>query len=194
MSVDRRLASRCARGLPRRRGGRGRASQQQAPPIAFSGARTGDGYTVYTVRADGGGRRIVGSVDHYVEEPQPIWAPDGRRIAFFGEAGFAIAAPNGTTRPLSRGGQIDDNISPGGSWSPDGRTIVVPAERSLWLVDVAGARARELRREGEQPSFSPNGKLVAFYGHGLRVMNRDGSGGRRLAAGGPPDGEHAAWP
>jgi len=171
----------------------GAAAREQAPQIAFSGARTGDDYTVYTVRADGGGRRTIGSVDAYAEDPQPIWAPDGRRVAFIGEFGFAVTAANGTTRMLGRN-QIDDNISPGGSWSPDGRTIVVPAERSLWLVDVARARARELRREGEQPSFSPNGKLVAFYGHGLRVMNRDGSGVRRLAAGGPPEGEHAAWP
>ncbi len=50
-------------------------------------------------------------------------------------------------------------------WSPDGRAVLVSGGDDLWLYDVAVARLERLTRgpeKEEYPSFSPDGKRVAF--------------------------------
>ncbi len=64
------------------------------------------------------------------------------------------------------------------AWSPDSKTIVLAANRSahadeqnwndLWSVPAKGGALKRLtRRKGPAgaPSFSPDGKWIAFYGH-----------------------------
>jgi dipeptidyl-peptidase-4 len=53
-------------------------------------------------------------------------------------------------------------------WSPDGKTLLVPAEGDLFVVDASGA-ARPLTRtpeEEELAEFSPDGKRVSFVRKG----------------------------
>jgi dipeptidyl-peptidase-4 len=70
------------------------------------------------------------------------------------------AAAAGKETPLPRRLSFDR-----GSWSPDGQTLLVPAEGDLWLYRLS---SRELERltsaagDEEHPSFSPDGKHVAF--------------------------------
>lgn len=87
-------------------------------------------------------------------------------------------------------------------WSPDGRRIAVSrdgSEAGVYVVNVDGRGERRLTREragtmAEVTSWSPNGRMIAFYRHYSRpglcgplrqagdfyVMNANGSDVRRL--------------
>jgi acylaminoacyl-peptidase len=115
---------------------------------------------------------------------------------------FVLPAEGGTPRQLTSGPY--DHGSP--SWAPDGKSILISANRradaeleqqdtEVYEVSVAdGAMHQLTHRKGpdNEPTISPDGKLIAFTGFDdryqgyqvthLYVMNRDGSGIRVLAA------------
>ena len=136
--------------------------------------------TLLTYRADGQG---------YVE-------PGFEKI-------FLIPATGGAPRQLTFGPYHDGGPL---SWSRDGRTLYFganrqadwetdPLESEIHALDVAsGAITTLTDRNGPDaaPAVSPDGRLIAFVGFDdamrayeqtdLYVMNRDGSGRRRIAA------------
>ena len=147
----------------------------------------------------------------------PKWSPDGRRIAFVdypdgtdGEI-FVMDARGRNTRRLTRNRADDSNPT----WSPDGSQILFVKARGapgearidLYLMRANGASPRRLTRTRlceVDASWSPDGSRIAFThlcGGGtpsLYVMNRDGSGVRRLATWGgspawSPDGLQLAF-
>ena len=51
------------------------------------------------------------------------------------------------------------------AWSPDGRTLVVSMQGSLWTIDPATSRARQLTNGpgfDYQPDWSPDGRFIAY--------------------------------
>jgi serine/threonine-protein kinase len=103
----------------------------------------------------------------------PVWTPDGKRIAFSSEragpyniywqAARADADPERLT--------TNANMQFPGSWTPDGRWLAYaefhPKTRwDIWLLPVAGDRKPEpfLVTEFDEflPTFSPEGRLVAY--------------------------------
>ena len=81
--------------------------------------------------------------------------------------------------------------------SPDGRTVLLDLQGSLWSMPVSGGSATRLIEEyldARQPSWSPDGKRVAFQGYAdgvwhIYVMNADGSGVRAITSGAFDDRE-----
>jgi Tol biopolymer transport system component len=104
----------------------------------------------------------------------PAWSPDGLRIAFTssrsGEGDLYVAdltALNAAPRQLTA---LMGSSEVFATWTPDGRGIAYVAHGrtgdNLWmLADLAGAPRQLTRWPGVQtrPSFSPDGRYVAFY-------------------------------
>ncbi len=117
---------------------------------------------------------------------------------------FVVPASGGAPRQLTYGAFHHDGPL---SWTPDGSRILFAANRSPdWERDARDAEIYELEvatgalkaltsRNGPDaaPRVSPDGRLIAYVGFDdnetafpnshLYVMNRDGSGSRRLATG-----------
>ena len=137
---------------------------------------------LYLQRVDG--RNAINLTrDTPEDDIQPAFSPDGSQIAFRSERGgggiFLMGATGESVRRLT-----DSGFNP--AWSPDGKEIVVadegvqtPLSRNvtshLWAVDVAtgakqivtpgGADQQRWSGDAVQPSWSPHGHRIAYWGH-----------------------------
>jgi eukaryotic-like serine/threonine-protein kinase len=144
-----------------------------------------DGSTVLYVRTIGGRSHIFLqpasrganaidlSADSPADDTQPSFSPDGQQIAFRSERDggglFRMPARGGPVRRLT-----DFGFHP--AWSPDGReivcstaSIVSPQVRrtssEVFRVNVTtGARWRVTQGDAAQPSWSPHGRRIAYWG------------------------------
>jgi TolB protein len=100
---------------------------------------------------------------------QPVWSPDGSRIAYVRNGEIHVAAADGSNDrriTVRRPGLHWPASSP--AWSPDGRTIAFSGTRDVLTVRVADAKLTNLTKSRESwrgnytPAYSPNGKLIAF--------------------------------
>ena len=84
--------------------------------------------------------------------------------------------------------------------SPDGRTLVIDLQGSLWTLPAAGGAARRITDEyldARQPAWAPDGQRIAFQGYAdgvwhVYVIDADGSGVRPLTSG-PFDDREPSW-
>ncbi|MBK6488877.1 MAG: S9 family peptidase [Gemmatimonadetes bacterium] len=142
----------------------------------------------------------------WVEPPRVVTRLDYRQDRVgFNDGGynqvFVVSADGGTPRQLTSGEW--DHGAP--QWMPDGTSIVFTADRvqdaeyrwresDIYRVDVTSAQITQLtQRKGpdQQPTPSPDGKLIAFTGYDstdaswidskLYVMNADGSNRREIS-------------
>ena len=152
----------------------------------------GDRAEIYVVNATGGGVHRL--TRNSVDDDTPAWSPDGQTIAFTrklaGRNRLMLMRADGTHQRSLRS-------IPGGepAWSPDGKKIafargVHGAARetaSIYVANVAtrGVRKVTVDRPGSvshHPSWSANGRLIAFMGKGgsLFVVRPNGTGLQRL--------------
>ncbi len=100
----------------------------------------------------------------------PFWSPDGRRVAYTTVRGAmrSVFVRNADGSGGADSVYGDDNDHSSGSWSPDGRTLVVSTSLAagLWAIPlaepgraapVAGSRPTEA-----YPALSPDGRWLAY--------------------------------
>lgn len=142
---------------------------------------------IYVINASDGSivRRITN--DRSIDT-SPAWSPDGSQLAFVSDRNggpqiFVVSASGGAARQVSFNGSY--NTTP--SWSPQpGKRILAYTTRDGGTYDIVTldldtkATVRITQNEGsnEEPSFSPNGRAIAFAraGQGVFIANADGTG------------------
>jgi WD40-like Beta Propeller Repeat len=126
----------------------------------------------------------------------PAWSPDGRRIAFQSnrDGNWEIYVMNADGTGIRR--LTDDDARDGEpSWSPDGRRIAFVHNGHLFELRVTGGAARTLEQNGEWPSWSSDGKALAWdvefgeHYHGILFSEP----GRSLGVYGTPDDRRPVW-
>ncbi|MBW3566295.1 MAG: serine/threonine-protein kinase [Acidobacteria bacterium] len=159
--------------------------------FAYVSSRGGN-RDIYVQRVDG--RTPINiTKDSPADDDQPAFSRDGSQIAFRSDRDgggiFVMGATGESVRRLT-----DFGYNP--SWSPDGTRLVIATERTeltprnreamsdLWIIDTRTAEKRRLLQAGAhaiagsgadavQPSWSPSGKRIAFWGLGDEFSNRD---------------------
>jgi Tol biopolymer transport system component len=170
---------------------------------------------LWLMNADGSGQRQLTSSPG--EKLRPVWSPDGRRLAFMVwnrslcEPEIFLWCPFTdvwTVKPDGSGERklADRAMQP--AWSRDGKRLLFQdfepytpsTARELRVARTDGSGLRTIFRGAMEqafrspPAWSPDGKRIAFgtttpgLDHRVLVVNRDGTGLRRLAA-----GLYAAW-
>jgi Tol biopolymer transport system component len=159
---------------------------------------------IYLMDADGS--NVVRLTDDLASEYQPVWSPDGTRIAFarsLGDPQLSHPAiftmdPDGTDARQISSGDGGSDFWP--SWSPNGSQLVFAAIRredwGIWTVNADGSNEERIfggvgTGYVNNPVWSPDGSLIAFVGNpsiddyspddALYVMRPDGSGIMPLA-------------
>jgi Tol biopolymer transport system component len=148
--------------------------------IASDRVAPGNCWHVYTMKADGTDLVKLtpgGSGEHNFE---PVWAPDGARIAYAGGGIHIINADGSNKVDVFTGG--DDPHDP--AWSPDGKKITfdnfVAGNRDIYSINIDGTNLTRLTTDAGsdvRPAWSPDGARIAFERSGaIWVMNVDGTG------------------
>ena len=121
-----------------------------------------------------------------------------RRALAVGVLGL-VTSLNGT--PAAQTPAIDVTVHEGTSMSvavsPDGRTLAVDLQGSIWTIPAAGGAAKritDLYDDARQPNWAPDGKSIAFFayrdgGYDLWSIAPDGTNQRKLTWGAFDDRE-----
>ncbi len=110
------------------------------------------------------------------------------------------AAPPPTPAPV----RVDVTVSEGTSMSvgvsPDGKTLAIDMQGSIWTLPVTGGAAKritDLYNDARQPTWSPDGKWITFFGYrdggyDVWAIAPDGSHQHKLTWG-PFDDREPTW-
>ena len=160
--------------------------------MAATLSSSGGNPDIYLMGEDGRGAKRL--TDHWASDVSPAWAPDARKIAFVSDRGGApnvyvmnVDGSDPKRITFTGNGCGKDNQSP--TWSPRGDRIAFQSRiGGTWQVltmKTDGSEVRQLTATGnnEDPSWSPDGRMLAFIHNGkLWVMEADGSNARPIGS------------
>jgi TolB protein len=149
--------------------------------VADGNVRGLSGRGIAVIRPDGSGLRLLTRSRH---DRHPAWSADGTRLVFDRRGDVYGVRANGTQlRRLTRGSATDTEPT----WSPGGGRIAFLRNDALFIMRSDGSGLRRVyparsRIDGpvlDGPSWSPNGKWIAFGeddgdGGSIIVMSPDG--------------------
>src|SRR5260370_32714882 len=116
----------------------------------------------------------------------------------------AVLAVLGATGAATVQTRIDVTVGEGTSMSvgvsPDGRTLAIDMQGSIWTLPASGGAAKritDLFNDARQPAWSPDGKWIAFQGYrdggyDIWAVAPDGTGQHKLTWG-PYDDREPTW-
>ncbi len=95
---------------------------------------------------------------------------------------------------------VHEGTSMSVSISPDGRTLAIDLQGSVWTLPATGGAARQVTdayNDARHPTFSPDGRTIAFQGYrdggyDIWAVSPDGRNQRQLTRG-PFDDREPAW-
>ncbi len=121
-------------------------------------------------------------------DTSPAWSPDGSKLAFVSDRNggpqiFVVSSGGGGATQVSFNGSY--NTTP--TWSPaKGKQVIAYTTRDGGTYDIVTldlstktmTRITQSQGSNEEPSFSPNGRAIAFAraGQGVFIANADGTG------------------
>ena len=127
------------------------------------------------------------------------------RIVILAAAGaFILFGATSLNAIQSVDSTIDVTVSEGTSMSvavsPDGRTLAVDMQGSIWTMPASGGamkRITDLYNDARQPMWSPDGRSIVFFafrdgGYDIWSVSPDGSDQRKLTVG-PFDDREPVW-
>jgi Tol biopolymer transport system component len=193
------------------------AQAQPQGTIVYTGAPEGGPpwpvQDVYSIRADGSGAKALTRDGH---SHHPSWSPDGKRILFIHDAelstkpAYRETGESKSHHPVElsimdadgRNRRVLRRIEPviySAVWSPDGSTLAIsaatepgagePATAGIFFLPASGSgELRLYMRNGWTPSWSPDGKKLAFtveHPRGrwtVHTANADGTNDVRLTS------------
>lgn len=127
--------------------------------------------TLWVLPAEGGEARRI--TDYYNDARQPVWSPDGSRLAYFAfrDGGYHLWTVGRDGRdPVQLTAGSQDEREP--VFSPDGSQLAFASDRGgksydIWVLDLATRALRRITnspREDRMPTWIEGGKALAFLG------------------------------
>ena len=146
--------------------------------IVFVSGRQSGGSEIYTMNADGSGVLRLGvDEDRGGADFDPVWSPDGTKIAFWtSEPSVDLFDSPSTVYWMMADGSGVTAVGLSGArrplWSPDGSRLLMttlhsdatlsdPATRDVEVWDLTSGK-RTVLSLGWMPAWSPDGSTVAF--------------------------------
>ncbi|MFB0872181.1 MULTISPECIES: amidohydrolase family protein [unclassified Sphingobium] len=126
--------------------------------------------SLWIIPAKGG--KAVRITDYFNDARQPVWAPDGKSLAYFAyrEGGYDLwtVKPDGSGARKLTNGTYDDREP---AFSPDGSKIAFSSDRSgnydIWTLDLASGAITQISKnphEDRMPTWSPDSARIAYSG------------------------------